>query len=342
MAPSNDQVFQLSLTEIAFTIAFILLLLLGYQVINEQTGRQAAEAALEQVQSAERSAAALTAAKAGLADALKAAGINNPDEAISKLIAADTLRAQREQLQQQVTDLDAKLSALTELQTQLQQAAEANQPGITRAAVNSALAASAELKKQLKAQLNQDLSAGSETQAVQALVAAAKAQQDQALAAAAAASANGAASPSTIATSSPEALRKDNADLRGQLAFLRNKLDAKGGRDYPPCWADENGKVEFLLAVEARPDSLAIAPAWAPNRDAQARALPGMAAVLAGGAIPLADFGNRMQGIYRWSQTQNPQCRHYVQFKSAIANAVQSDRARLLVEGYFYKSEVRR
>ena len=335
---SNDQVFQLSLTEIAFTIAFILLLLLGYQVINEQTSRQAAEAALAQVQGAERSAAALNTAKAGLADALKAAGIHNPDGAITQLIAADAVRAERDRLQQQLTDLDARLTALTELQTQLQQAAEASQPGITRAAINAALVASAELKKQLKAQLNQDLPAGGEAQAVQTLVATAKAMQAQALVAAAAASANVAASPPT----SPEALRKDNADLRGQLAFLKNKLDARGGRDYPPCWADENGKVEFLLAVEARPDSLAVAPAWPAHRDAQARALPGMAGVLAGGATPLADFGNRIQGIYRWSQTQNPQCRHYVQFKSAIANAVQSDRARLLVEGYFYKAEVRR
>ena len=341
MAQPNDQVFQLSLTEIAFTIAFILLLLLGYQVIHEQTGRQAAEAALAQVQGAERSAAALTAAKAGLADALKAVGSSNPDEAISRLIAADTVRAERDRLQQQLTDLDAKLTALTELQTQVQQAAEASQPGITQAAINAALVASAELKKQLKAQLNQDLPAGGEAQAVLALVAAAKAQQDQALAAAAAASA-GAANLPTIAPASPEALRKDNTDLRGQLAFLKNKLDAKGGRDYPPCWADENGKVEFLLAVEARPDSVAVSPAWPTHRETQARALPGMAAVLAGGAVPLAEFGNRIQGIYRWSQTQNPQCRHYVQFKSAIANAVQSDRARLLVEGYFYKSEVRR
>ena len=341
MAQPNDQVFQLSLTEIAFTIAFILLLLLGYQVINEQTGRQAAEAALAQVQGAERSAAALNTAKAGLADALKAAGIHNPDEAISQLIAADAVRAERDRLQQQLTDLDAKLTALTELQTQLQQAAEASQPGITQAAINAALVASAELKKQLKVQLNQDLPAGGEAQAVLALVAAAKAQQDQALAAAAAASA-GAANAATSPPTSPEALRKDNTDLRGQLAFLKNKLDAKGGRDYPPCWADENGKVEFLLAVEARPDSVAVAPAWPAHRETQARALPGMATTLAGGTIPLADFGNRIQGIYRWSQTQNPQCRHYVQFKSAIANAVQSDRARLLVEGYFYKSEVRR
>lgn len=307
MAQPNDQVFQLSLTEIAFTIAFILLLLLGYQVINEQAGRQAAEAALAEAQSAERSAAALNTAKAGLADALKAAGIQNPDEAIHQLIAADAVRAERDRLQQQLTDLDAKLTALTELQTQLQQAAEASQPGITRAAVDAAL------------------------------VAAAKARQDQALAAAAAAT-DVASNPST----SPEALRKDNTDLRGQLAFLKNKLDAKGGRDYPPCWADEAGKVEFLLAVEARPDSLAVSPAWPAHRDAQARALPGMAALLAGGAISLVDFGSRTQGIYRWSQTQNPQCRHYVQFKSAIPNAVQSDRARLLVEGYFYKSEVRR
>ena len=50
MAQQNDQVFQLSLTEIAFTITFLLLLLLGYLVFKEQTERLAAEAKLEKVQ----------------------------------------------------------------------------------------------------------------------------------------------------------------------------------------------------------------------------------------------------------------------------------------------------
>lgn len=49
----SDQVFQLSLTEIAFTIAFILLLLLGYLVMRESAAKRAAEEALAKVQELE-------------------------------------------------------------------------------------------------------------------------------------------------------------------------------------------------------------------------------------------------------------------------------------------------
>lgn len=82
-------------------------------------------------------------------------------------------------------------------------------------------------------------------------------------------------------------------------------------------------------------------PAWPPGREAAARALPGIADVLAG---PHSNqtFISRIQGIFNWSKSQDPECRHYVQLKSSISDAVQSDRARLMVENYFYKAEVRR
>lgn len=60
----------------------------------------------------------------------------------------------------------------------------------------------------------------------------------------------------------PEALKKANADLRGQIAFLKARLDARGGRDYPPCWAEEmTGKVQFLFTIEILPEGLRLQPA---------------------------------------------------------------------------------
>src|SRR5690606_17851227 len=73
---------------------------------------------------------------------------------------------------------------------------------------------------------------------------------------------------------------KENADLRGQVAFLKNRLDARGGRDYPPCWADESGKAEFLFAVELRPEGVVISPGWPERRAADANALPGVTEAL--------------------------------------------------------------
>lgn len=394
MAQRNDQVFQLSLTEIAFTIAFLLLLLLGYLVFKEQVERQAAEAELAKVQSAERASAALNTAKSELSTQLKGAGVTNPDEIISKLVAAEELRAERDQLRQRVDDLDAKLTALTELKKQLEQAATSLRPEVTQdevlsalalqdqvraavehspvqppippsaqassptgakpvselqaaasasvpagtfapvgkavrdkealAVVRQALLATSELKRQLKEKLDKELPAGKEGQTIQEVVAAAKGYGDLAK-----------------AGQNPGAMKKENSDLRGQVAFLKNRLDARGGRDYPPCWADETGKVEFLFSVEVRPDSVAVSPAWPARREAAAKALPGIDAVLAGPNMNQA-FASKIQGIFNWSKTQDPECRHYVQLKSTISDAVQSDRARLMVENYFYKVEARR
>jgi hypothetical protein len=375
VAQRNDQVFQLSLTEIAFTIAFILLILLGYLVFKEESGRLEAEAALAKTQNAELTTAALNSAKNNLAAALQAAGTSSPDEVITKLVAADEVRAERDRLKQQIEGLDAKLTALTELQNQLEKAGKTNHPEVTREEIESALvfqdelrkalnpqpgteaapaqqatsveatgkktskeqhnketlqlvkqaiATSGELRAQIKRQLNRELVRDQESQVIQEIVSAAKSFEDLGK-----------------GGTNPEKIRKENADLRGQVAFLKNRLDARGGRDFPPCWADENGKVEFLFSVEMKPDSVVVNPAWPQKREAVARSLPGITDVLAG-PLSIQSFVNGIQGIFKWSKSQDPECRHYVQLKSSIPDAVQSDRARLLVESYFYKVESRR
>ena len=376
MAKSNDQVFQLSLTEIAFTIAFILLLLLGYLVFKEQSDRLAAEAALANVQTAESATSALNSAKMTLAAELQKSGTPNPDEIITRLIAADEVRSERDRLKLQVEDLDAKLTALTELQEKLEKAAKSDRPDVTKEELYSALVlqekilkvvepetpekaiasekdmhvqpaiserttkdsrhkevlervtqaitATAELRKELKNQLGKEFQPGKESQTVHELVSAAKSFGEFAK-----------------GNSSHETTKKENSDLRGQVAFLKNRLDARGGRDFPPCWADESGKVDFLFAIETRPDSVVVTPIWPPRREEAARALPRMEEVLAG-TLSNHGFVSSIQGIFNWSKKQNPECRHYVQFKSAITDAVQSDRARLMVENYFYKVEARR
>jgi len=384
VAQRNDQIFQLSLTEIAFTITFLLLLLLGYLVFKEETERQAAEAELAKVQSADRATAALHTAKSEISALLKGAGIANPDEFISSLVSAADVRGERDQLRQRVDDLDAKLTALEELKTRLEQAALTLRPEIIQdevlsalalqdqvraaveqsiteplkptnvsasssvtakpasvpavssstsksvrdkqalTAVRQALATTSELRRQLKEKLAKELPVGKEDQTIQEVVLAAKGYGDL-----------------THAGQSPETMKKENSDLRGQVAFLKNRLDARGGRDYPPCWADETGKVEFLFSVEVRPDAVAVAPAWPARREAAARVLPGIDAVLSG-PHSNQSFISKIQGIFNWSKAQDPECRHYVQLKSTITDAVQSDRARLMVENFFYKVESRR
>ena len=150
MAQQNDQIFQLSLTEIAFTIAFILLLLLGYLVVKEQTARMTAEAALAKVKTTEQVTVALEAAKRDLHSALQGAGLSNPEEIISKLIAAEDIRVERDHLKRRVEDLDAKLTALEELRKQLQErSAQAAKNDIIRETVESAIALQEQVRKTL-------------------------------------------------------------------------------------------------------------------------------------------------------------------------------------------------
>lgn len=384
MTKRNDQIFQLSLTEIAFTIVFVLLLLLGYLVIKEQTERVAAEAALAKVQSTEQAAAALELAKGQLKVTLGEAGAGNPDQIISKLIESDAIRAEREVLAKKVEDLDAKLTALTELQNLISKSPAPEKAEVVRSEIDSALAlqrlvrksliedsvetvessqppqvgtiqpsaiasaativsakksptnavvmervkqsmvATSEFKKQLKEKLDRSIRGGEEVAAIRDVVSAAKSFGELGK-----------------GGLNPEVIKKENSDLRGQVAFLKNKL-ARGGLDYPPCWADENGKIDFLFLVELKPDSILVSPAWPSRRESDAKKLPGIEEVLAGGPMSSQKFIDRVQGIFNWSKSQNPECRHYVHLKSSINDAVISDRTRLMVENYFYKAEVRR
>lgn len=418
MTQRNDQIFQLSLTEIAFTISFLLLLLLGYLVVNEQAARKAAEEALAKTQGMERSTQAFGKAKAELGKAMRDSGVTNPDEAITRLIAADETRAERDRLKQRVEDLDAQVRAMSELQTMLDKTPDtATKKKLATDEVWTALAIQNEVRKALEGEAPRDPEdvphpddAGKGTAA-----SAPKPAEPASASASAAAPASTPQSPApppptagafaakpaeqqtpaerhrqavdfvkdAIATSgafkrevkdklnrnmqpgegpkaaqdvvdaaasygrfaktglNPEQARKENAGLRGQVAFLRNRLDARGGRDYPPCWADEAGKVEFLFAIELRPDAVVIAKAWPSTREADAMALPGVAEALAQSHAFNA-FRAAVQPVFSWSKKQDPECRHYVQLRSTISDAVQSDRARLMVENYFYKVELRR
>lgn len=372
MSRRNDQVFQLSLTEIAFTLIFILLLLLGYLVFREQTEKQAALDALAMSKSAETSAQAMESARAELVKALSGVGyaqsVPKMDEVISKLTASQEAKAESERLKKQVEDLDAQLSAMAEVKKLLEAAAAkqniesdeledavllqqavrqelAKRESDTEAAddksdeiaknrqqdpkkaldeVKHAITTTYLLRTALKKQLDQDLEPGKEFQTVESIVTAAKAHAD-----------------SSKKGTSLETAMKENSDLRGQVAFFKRRLEARGGRDYPPCWATESGSPEYLFSLELAPSGVFVKPSWPASREVDAMALPGITNALQS-PVPIADFVRNIQGIFSASKNADPQCRHYVFLKSTIVEAAASDRARLTVENYFYKNELRR
>lgn len=353
MKQRNDQIFQLSLTEIAFTITFVLLLLLGYLISLQQQQLDGDRKAVAQAKAIQQRARDIAQAKEALDKALTDAGAGNPEEALTRLIAAEEMRRERDRLKQRIEELEEQITALTELKSILDRSTGA-EPGAaaqreiaaalalqadirkmldqfqaatgapadsSREAVRAALGTAVAVRKAIKSQLGEDVSPGAEAVAITQLID--SAQQSRSI-------------KSNLAVAD-----KVNADLRGQVAFLRNRLEARGGRDYPPCWADEKGKVEFLLNVDLKPDVIEVTPGWPSNREADALALPGILEVL-GAPAPLETFQSRIQGIFQWSRRHDPECRHFVRLRSQISDAVQSDRARLAIENYFYKSEIRR
>ena len=414
MTRRNDQVFQLSLTELAFMIIFILLLLLGYLVFREQEERQAAEEELRSVQGVQQVAEVLEKAKRDFGDALRVGKASNPDDVISAMVEAANVQDERNRLQREVEDLNAKMTAMVELQKAVEAAGDGEKGEIVKSEVASALALQEEVRnavaraeadkqpaspqsfakvaavppfsktktpltatassspappassqptppkdkvevaslsqaarqrlgkdaaarvreafttheafrKEAKEQLGINVQPGREVEAVQSVVSDAREYN--------------AASKSGQGVG---VIRKENSDLRGQVAYLKNRLEARGGRDWPPCWADESGTIQFLFTVDLSPDTITLSPAWPPSREADAQALPSVADLP---ARPLShqEFQANVQGIFEWSKHHDPQCRHYVHLRNnSIPDSKTSDRVRLMVEGFFYKSEARR
>ncbi|UIF88587.1 hypothetical protein [Cupriavidus sp. UYPR2.512] len=329
---SQDQIFQVSLTEVAFTVTFILLLLLGYKVMLLQRERDEARRNVEAVPAMQTLKQGLESMKDQIGRMLSGAGVRNPDEVISKLVEGEKAKVERVRLQDRIKELDKQLTALSAIKANVEKAGKDQQPQATADQVINAINTKADLYREVKVKLGVDIQPGKEAEIIRKVIE--DAGKYAALPKEVVENTDGLKKETTD-------LKKDNAGLRGQIAFLQKRLNANGGRDYPPCWLTMAGKIEYLFAMELRADGIVISPAWPSNREQEARALSGMAEMLSG-PMSEAQFSSRVRGIFDWSNRQSPACRHYVQIKSLISDAVQSDRTRLTVENFFYKTEIRR
>ena len=299
MSEKNDRVFQLSLTEIAFLLVFLLMLLLGYMIFKLDQDLADTQQQLTTGANLAAQQEALAAARAKLKTELQSAGSQNPDEVISKLLSQAELIQEREILRAQVADLDAQVSALTKVKAVLEKVANETATRMKQQGQQVTPAAEAKLAKDLMdayQQMNQASAAGL-----------------------------------------PQ-VQKENADLRGQVAFLKGKLDARGGRDYPPCWADEHtGKVEFIFDIMMSTDGLTVSPAWPKNRTADALTFTTTTQLISPKKHPLSEFIQLANPIFADSKAKN--CRHYVVLRSNIADTATFNRYRYNVENMFYKVE---
>lgn len=294
----NDLVFNLSLTELAFVLIFVLLLLAGVIVArgHEREERLAQEAADARLMEALRDE--LGRVQAELERELAGAGVANAADFVSRLVEASRDRAETRRLRVELERAQRELTMLVEVQR------------ILRDAGRAGLADYAEGAIVMRQEIERTLGP---------LEDAAKAGRELAAA--------------------KQAFERENADLKGQVAYLRKRLDARGGRDFPPCWADASGAVQYLFDIEIEAGGLRVAPGWPAERDADARRLPGIEAALAPAALALPEFRAAVAGIHKASV--DGRCRHYVRLGNRVSDVDTFNRHRFAVEDYFYKLELR-
>jgi hypothetical protein len=342
----TDRIYQLTLTELAFIVIFLILLLTGWMIVKTEDEKAAA---LEQRDAALARAAELSGGGEGLArlenlhESLRQTEAEirrilagqrhgDPDELVSELVAKTEAESQNRQLRQRIEDLDAQLSTLREIGAMVEEAANSSGGGEGKGQADASAgreAARAEILSALifKRALEQ---ASGETVG--------RRREPEHAADYAKALREWRARPAD--SGNVRRLDRENEDLRGQLAWMQNRLDARGGRDYPPCWAEPGtGKPQYLLAIEIRDGGLKIEPAWPPERNGDAGRLPGADSLVGSETLSLSAFRARARPLDADSRQKN--CRHYVRLINRVKSLDVFNRHRYAVEEFFYKFEAR-
>jgi myosin heavy subunit len=361
MSTKNDQIFQLSLTEIAFTIAFMLMILLGFMVFQATKDNQMLKDQLSYLEDADKKLVELEKVQDRLNTQLKELNVSNPEEMITKLVDASTAREETARLKQLLLEQDEQITALSKLQKALDEAAKEQGGNLIADDVQKALELAQMAKEHLQGRLDNpdevlklDDFEFLKTKAKESFESLQKAEQllseDPELAGVEGTGIEDklvqlskdrqAFNEMKQSPDNPLVVKKENSDLKGQIQYLKRRLEVRGGLDFPPCWADQNGKVQMLLALDLRDDELTVSKDWPASREEDAWALPNMKAVMEKPITSYDEFVRAVKPISDLSRTQN--CRHYVKLRNSIEVAVLSDRRRLMIEDYFYKLEVRR
>jgi hypothetical protein len=349
MYKGNEVVFRLSLTEIAFIFAFILLVVLGGMLSEAELARTEAQTRLDS--EARPEAPAITSEdfeslRHELQTQLAETGAN-ADDVIRRMLDSSKATAQIAALNARVHDLNAKLTALNGIKEFLSQAGKTpSLNGVTEEALISSLelralldqkirtATTAETGQAAARRLNErDVSAQAmmaiefwyqlrtvlEKEFGQELVPGQESKWAQWL----------------VEGQAPKSLTdKESVLLRAHLAYLRSRLETHGDNAALPCWFDDSGRVQFLFTIELRPGNVIVTPAWPPEREADARAVAGIDPLLRqSGPIPYDRFTERARNIM---QRNKGQCLYSVQVKDTIRSGLRSERVHQQLETFFH------
>ena len=347
MSQKNDQVFSLSISEIWMVIAFLLLMLTGYQVYKLNADKHDLQQKLDSFHGLDQREKAIAEATQALRARLAEMGISNPDEVISKLVDASKARDEASELKVLLTQKEQEVTALAAVDKALKDAGGAGKPEQSKRLILETLMSYDQLKK-LVADPKKDQQPTDIVKRIGEL----KATEQMLQAALSTDSAPTSEQMQELIKRAqaftqaekdglnPAVLQKTNSDLKGQVQFLQNRLNKGKGGDFPPCWADSAGKPEMFLTVYLRDNDMSFEPAWPSSRLADAQALPGFAELMATPTRSYEDFVKAVQGIRALGEKN--ECRYFVRLSSQIQGAVMSDRRRFQIESVFYKLEVRR
>ncbi len=146
-------------------------------------------------------------------------------------------------------------------------------------------------------------------------------------------------------TSSEQSLA-ENSVLQAELARClanSNFMIKRTGLDRAPCWVDDEGAVQYLFDITLLEDNKVIVkPAWPASRQGDVDKMSPVKALqpFFGQEMPLPLFLRQAREIHEIGNNNEIQaCRFFVRLKSEIPDRITADRARLAVEGVFYKLE---
>ena len=349
----NDQIFQLSLTELAFMISFLLMLILGLMVFKTSKQNEALKASIGSNAEVQRHTDMLEQISQTLKTQLQAAGVKKPDDVITKLILTAEARAETDRLKVLLEEKTREITALAEIEKALAKVSDEKKKDQSKEVIKQAMLTLADLKKALQNKQENPADPLSN----EAILEKVHELQDVKLRLAKALNINeddldGTRIERLVSDAaaygevqkidiSPVQLKRENSDLKGQIAFLQHKLDARGGIDFPPCWADPvSGKIQMLLFVELNDSGLVSTPDWPESRQQDALALPSIQAVLSKKTYGYGEFLQAVKPIFDLSKAKG--CRFYVRMKNNVTTGIESDRKRRSIENLFYKQEMRR
>jgi hypothetical protein len=135
--------------------------------------------------------------------------------------------------------------------------------------------------------------------------------------------------------------KKDSeiSTFKGQVAYLQRQLGiCKGlgkGSSYPPCWADEEGKPEFIYDVAVTEVGMLMKLANPQRREADLERLP-IQNVTCNKELPVEEFVKMTYPLYNWSVEHS--CRFFVRLydNTGPTQKEQYKKRRKTVEGHFY------